>query len=110
MRAAELLGRTVLDTTGHSLGRVLDLRISRDDGSPDPGRWRIDGVVIGRRTSFARAGYAYGAVNGPLPLALAMRALGGHLRFVPWDRIRYDDTGDLTIQGDASHLVHPREV
>jgi hypothetical protein len=110
MRAAELLGREVLDRAGRSCGRVLDIRITRDESSPDPGRWRIDGLVVGRRTSFARAGYAYGAVDGPLPLAIIMRALGRHLRFVPWDQISADLSRAITIQGDLSGLVHPREV
>jgi sporulation protein YlmC with PRC-barrel domain len=47
MRAAELLGRPVRHRDGTDLGRVLDIRVTRTPGTPDPGAWHIDGIVVG---------------------------------------------------------------
>jgi|BarGraIncu00222A_1022003.scaffolds.fasta_scaffold139811_2 hypothetical protein len=111
MRAAELLGRSVRDRDGTYLGRVLDIRITRTPGTPRPGAWNIDGIVIGHRWALARAGYAYGNVDGPLPLAVVMRALGRHLRFARWDQLDIPaTTAALTLRPALTELPHPRKV
>lgn len=109
MRAADLLGRTVRTSDGAVHGRVLDIRITRVPDSLDPGDWEIDGVVIGRRLSFARAGYAYGNVAGPLPLALLMRAAGRHLRFARWADVDVpeDPAAPITLRRAPVDLQHP---
>jgi hypothetical protein len=111
MRAAELLGRPVHARDGTDLGRVLDIRLTRTPATPDPGAWNIDGIVIGHRWALARAGYAYGSVDGPLPLALMLRALGRHLRFARWDQLDIPTTNAALILRPAlTELPHPRKV
>ena len=111
MRAAELLGRPVRHREGTDLGRVLDIRITRTPGTPEPGAWNIDGIVVGHRWAFARAGYAYGNVDGPLPLALVLRVLGRHLRFARWDQLDIPATNAaLTLRPALAELPHPKKV
>jgi hypothetical protein len=111
MRAAELLGRPVRDRDGTDLGRVLDIRITRTPGTPLPGAWNIDGVVIGHRWAYPRAGYAYGHVDGPLPLAVVLRALGRRLRYARWDQLDIPTTSTaLTLRTALAELPHPRKV
>lgn len=110
MRAAELLGRPVHDRDGAEVGRVLDIRITRVTGTSDPGVWHIDGVVIGHRWAFARVGYAYGDLGGPLPLATAMSRLGRHLRFARWDQVDTAAGNPVIVNAAMAELPHPKEV
>jgi hypothetical protein len=112
MRAAELLGRPVSGRDGARLGRVLDLRITRTGDTPDPGTWHIDGIVVGHRWALSRAGYAYGNVGGPLPLALLLRATGRHLRFARWDQLEVpsDPDAPLVLGSSLADLPHPGKV
>lgn len=111
MRAAELLGRPVRDHNGTDLGRVLDIRMTRTPATPDPGQWRIDGIVIGHRRAFARTGYAYGNVGGPAPLAALLRRLGRHLRYARWQDLDLGGVdGPVTLLPVPATLPHPKEV
>ena len=111
MRAAELLGRRVLDRDGGTAGRILDIRITRAAGTPDPGRWHIAGVVIGHRWSFARAGYAYGSVAGPALMAALLRWFGRHLRYAEWHDLTVEaNDATVTLRARLADLPHPKEV
>ncbi len=103
MRAAELLGRPVRDNEGAACGVVLDIRLVAVADSGDPGSWEVDGIVVGPRRSLARAGYAYGSLTRPWPLAITFRALARSLRFVPWEAVEADDATGEQVAAD-----HPR--
>jgi hypothetical protein len=108
MRAAELLGRPVRDSEGTHCGVVLDIRLVAVADSGDPGSWEVDGIVVGPRRSLARAGYAYGTLTRPWPLAITFRALARSLRFVPWEAVEADDA--TSVQGKAEADYSPRAL
>jgi hypothetical protein len=68
--------------------------------------------VVGHRWAFSRAGYAYGNVGGPLPLALLLRATGRHLRFARWDQLDVPSASDapVILRAPLADLPHPRKV
>jgi len=110
MRAAELLGRPVRHRDGTDLGRVLDIRVTRTR-NPDPAPGTSTASSSGHRWAFARAGYAYGNVDGPLPLAVVLRVLGRHLRFARWDQLDIPATNAaLTLRPALAELPHPKKV
>ncbi|GGL39203.1 hypothetical protein H9L10_13135 [Phycicoccus endophyticus] len=70
MRASELLGRPVVDSEGHSLGPVRDLRL---DHGATAGRVRARWVVVGGHELAHRLGYVDGRTRGPAVLARLLR-------------------------------------
>src|SRR5215213_34387 len=75
-RATDLLGLPVVDEDGQRLGHVYDLRLAEVDGQPPERRWRLDGLVVGRRGLIERFGFAAKAQRDPL---------------LPGDVVRWDD-------------------
>ncbi|MBQ1088637.1 PRC-barrel domain-containing protein [Streptomyces sp. B93] len=84
MKATDLLGAEAVDTDGHSLGRVHDVRLARS-GRDAP--WRIEAVVVGPSALAYRLGYAEDTVDGPYVLAALARRLGRRNRSIAWHRI-----------------------
>ena len=54
MRATDLLGNELATESGDSLGYVYDLRAQREQAN----RWRLTGLVVGRRGLAERFGIA----------------------------------------------------
>jgi hypothetical protein len=95
IRLATLLGTTVIDAQGATVGIVHDARF-RADGPPLPsGRpsYRLTALVCGPASLGRRLGYGRG-VHGPWPLDQVFRWLGRHSRIVDWEQIEsWDEQG-----------------
>jgi hypothetical protein len=94
MRISDLLTSDVSDATGHSLGRVRDVRIVQD--GPVTGgvqaRFRVDALLVGKGTLGGRLGYYHGQVAGPWLLkALSRRATRKVRTIAMTDVDRWDD-------------------
>jgi hypothetical protein len=93
MRASDLIGRPVLDSSGRRLGLVTDLRCVRE---PAPGgQWgllRLDALVVGRRPAGARLGYDRHQ-RSPMLVRGLMRRMHGEATVLPWSAV---DSWDAT--------------
>ena len=96
LRASSILGVTVQDRDGRSLGRTRDLRL-RADGDDH----RIEGLVTGRGVIAERFGYAYGEVRGPWLLVAVMRHLARRTRYIPWDDVEEIATDRIVVEQTA---------
>jgi hypothetical protein len=94
MRATELLGQPVHDSTGHRIGRVTDLRCVRE--AAPGGAWgvlQVQSLVVGRRQVGARLGYDRHQ-RSPALLRVLLRRLHGRATLIPWTSVAsYDTTG-----------------
>jgi hypothetical protein len=98
MLLSELLHRSVVDGDGRALGRVVEVHLVQDgprDGRGDH-RFRVDGVVVGRRALLARLGLTRPGATGPTLVNLVARAICGHHAYLRWDQLAgFPDDGDL---------------
>jgi hypothetical protein len=86
VRSAELLGLPVVGPGGEQLGKVLDVRLVQD--GPLLGAFaalRIEGLIVGTRRTASRLGYDRFDVHGPWLLAVCVRYLTRHTRYLLWD-------------------------
>ncbi|HET7305173.1 MAG TPA: hypothetical protein VFJ12_11575 [Segeticoccus sp.] len=87
MRGADLIGTTVVDADGHTVGSVHDLRLAAgvtptaDSGRPAYG---ISGLVVGPVAVSQRLGYGRGQMSGPWPLTSLFRWLARRSYVVDW--------------------------
>jgi hypothetical protein len=109
MRLSELLGAEVVDQAGGSAGHVHDVRLVQD--GPLIGGFgaslRVDGLIVGRRRTGGRLGYARGQVRRPLPVRLVARWLYHGDRYVHWDRVRALEPHRIVISGSVADLPPP---
>lgn len=86
MRASDLLGVTVSDTSGRELGRVLDVRLVQDGIMLGAfAALRLEGLVIGHHQVAARLGYDRQDAHGPALIRAAVRWWTRHNRYLAWD-------------------------
>jgi len=109
MRATELLASTVVDENGRSLGRVHDIRISRDQ-SEAHGRFQVAGLAIGGGHLAHVWGFAEHRATGPWLLRTLTARAVRRARFVPADRVTDWGPGLVRIQGDGDTLPYLRDV
>jgi hypothetical protein len=96
MRVSELLGSTVRTESGEELGRVYDVRVARDPRSSGGAhqKWRLKGLVIGKRGLLERFGIAGARRQEPtLPHDL-----------VPWDAIIRTRAGEIVVKDGTNPL------
>jgi sporulation protein YlmC with PRC-barrel domain len=85
LTASSLLHRTVVDSSGRSLGRIVDLVVQADR----EGRQRLNAVVVTDGPWGRLLGYERDTVEGPwLIEALARWITRRHLRRLSWDEVR----------------------
>ena len=103
MKASDLIGRPVLDSTGRRLGVVTDLRCVQD--GPLRGAMaapRIHQVILSSRRVGSMLGYQRPEQQGPLLVRLLVRWLHRNRMVVPWESIQLGDNDSgrtLTVQG-----------
>jgi hypothetical protein len=109
MRLSELLGADVVDQAGGSAGHVHDVRLVQD--GPLIGGFgaslRVDGLIVGPRSTGGRLGYARGQVRRPLPVRLLAGWLYHGDRYVHWDRVRALEPHRIVISGSVADLPPP---
>lgn len=113
MRLTELLGSTVVDAAGTSLGPVRDVRVvERQQGGPGA-RFRVSGLVIGGGF-LARPAHAWGFAEGRASGPWLLRALTSQAvrqaRFIPADRVADWGPGVVCITGRVADLPPLAEV
>ena len=94
MRGADLLGLPVTGPDGEHLGKVLDARLVQD--GPLLGAYaafRLEGLVVGRRTLTARLGYDRVDAQGPWLIAAVVSWLLRDNRYLPWEELELLDGG-----------------
>ena len=109
MRLTDLLDSEVVDRSGHTIGRVHDVRLVQD-GPPvggAPVSFRVDGLVVGTRTFGARLGFARANVRGPWILNLLFQRLRADERLVPWPAVRAITEGRVLISVLVDELSRP---
>jgi hypothetical protein len=87
VRSAELLGLPVVGPGGEDLGKVLDVRLVQD--GPLLGAFaalRIEGLIVGTRRMASRLGYDRFDLDGPWLLAVGVRYLTRHTRYLLWEQ------------------------
>lgn len=89
MTIAELLEHEVVDVDGTRLGRVHDVRVTRDDR-------RVTELVVGLGAIGYRLGYPTGKTAGPWLLRRVVGLLRRELHIVPWEHV--------TVNGGELHL------
>jgi len=94
MRASDLLGRPVLDASGTTLGRVIDLRCVQD--GPLRGSMAAPSVhelIVSQRRVGSMLGYDRRDQQGPWLIRLIVRRLHRRLLVVPWEAVRLTEEG-----------------
>jgi hypothetical protein len=93
MRAAELLGCAVHDSSGEVVGHVHDLRFEAQPAADDPDAvsYRLTGLQCGSAAVGHRLGYGHGDMAGPWPLLILFRRSRHRSLLVEWhDVVRFE--------------------
>jgi hypothetical protein len=104
--AGELLGSTVLDSSGRKVGHVDDVRIVQD-GPAVPGfgaGLRVDGLVVGAGGIAVRLGYVRHGVRGPALVGALARRLEQRGRRIDWDQVEAVEPGCVRLSVTADEL------
>ena len=111
MRLADLLLSSAEDSDGTDLGQVHDVSARLSVSADGRHRLVVEGVVTGVGSVGTRLGYLHGEVSGPWLLAVVLRWLGRHSRYVPWEHLRWDPArGHVDVLVGRDELVHPSEA
>lgn len=109
MRLGDLVGATVVDRSGRSLGRVRDVRLVAD--GPPLGLFgpalRVDGLIVGRGDPADRLGYERRGMRSPALVAWAVRLLSRESRYVPWGEVDEVHAGRIVLRAAADDLEAP---
>jgi sporulation protein YlmC with PRC-barrel domain len=110
MRASDLIGAAVRDSTGAHVGVVTDIRCVQD--GPVRGAMavpRITALLVSRRHTGSLLGYDRRAQQGPWLIRAVVRALHRHLLEVPWSAVvSYQDT--VVLDTAAADLSRPADA
>jgi hypothetical protein len=90
MRASELFAATVVDEDGRTLGRVHDIRISRDTSAGADGKGapiRVVGLAVGGGRLVHTWGFAEGRATGPWLLRVITARGARRARFLPAEQV-----------------------
>lgn len=105
-RLSQLLGMRVLDTDGHQVGHVNDVRLV---GEVRTGRasaaLRLHGLVVADRFVGSLLGYDRKAEHGPWAVRAVVRWIHRSARLAPWDAVERLDWSERTITVDAERLT-----
>jgi sporulation protein YlmC with PRC-barrel domain len=107
MRASDLIGTGVRDSTGAHLGVVTDLRCVQD--GPVRGSMaapRVTALLVSGRHTGSLLGYDRRAQQGPWLVRTVVRFLHRHLLEVPWSAVESYD-GTVVLRAPATDLRRP---
>jgi hypothetical protein len=91
MRASEIIGRPVVDSAGHGLGIVIDLRCVQD--GPIRGSMaapRVEQLIVSGRRTGSMLGYHRPEQRGPWLIRTIVCWLHRNLRVIDWDDVEVD--------------------
>ena len=96
MRLSDLLGASVVDQNGHTVGHVHDVEMIADGPTLGPfgPTLRVDRIVVGRGSIGERLGLDRESVRGPWMLKVLFKRR--HLHRIAWTDI--DRGADGTLQ------------
>jgi len=111
MRTADLIGRTVYDSGGLSIGKVHDIRAGLDGTRATDAPYAITHLLVAGSTVAMRLGYGYGHMHGPWPLSSVIRRRMHNGYAVRWDQIRAIEGPDrLLLHVSKGQLTTAREL
>jgi hypothetical protein len=96
MLLSELFGTEVRTADGQLLGPVRDIRLVQDgplDGYD--ARFRVDTLIVARRSVGLRLGYHHGGVRAPWLIRTIVLALSSTVHNIDWDDV---DQHDIATQ------------
>jgi len=100
MRLTDLLGRTVVDANGSTIGGVADVVLVQDGPmlGPHAASFRIAGLVVVQHRHTQLLGYERDV--RPAPFRALVRRMAGEVYNVPWDHVVgvNHDKVSLTVQ------------
>jgi hypothetical protein len=99
MQLSDLLGASVLDTAGHRLGTVTDVRLAVP-GALDshPGPPSMFGLVVSPRTGSSYLGYERSQVRSPAVLAALLRWRHRGTFLTLWSDVHMVRTDQITVR------------
>jgi hypothetical protein len=106
MRLTDLLGASVIDEDGRSLGVVIDVRLVQD-GPPQGtfgAAFRVHGFVVARTSVGAHLGFDRANVRGPWLLKALFGVVQGRPRYAEWSRVRSLEPRLIRIANQAEGL------
>jgi hypothetical protein len=109
MLISDLLKSDVFDESGELVGNVQDVRMIQDgpvQGAFGPA-FRVQGLVVGRRSIGERLGFDRDLVRGPWPLKKMFARLHHAAKFVEWSLVRSIEGERITIAGARDALPEP---
>jgi hypothetical protein len=107
MRGTELLGATVYDSDGRSVGAVRDLRLAMGGAAvQDSGRpaYRLVALECGPAGVAHRLGYGRRPLSGPWPLTVLVRAMIRRSVLVDWADVVSIHGGRIEIRRRRDEL------
>jgi hypothetical protein len=93
MLLSDLFATQVCTAAGHVLGRVRDIRLVQDgplDGYD--AKFRVDALVVARRSVGLRLGYHHGGVRSPWLVHKVVTALSSDVHTISWTHVDTHDT------------------
>jgi hypothetical protein len=89
MHLSDLLHSRVLDADGAHVGAVEDVRMVQDGPLllPFGAAFRVEGLMVGRRSIGTRLGYVRGGLRGPWLLRVIFSALERRACYAAWDDV-----------------------
>lgn len=96
--ASDLLGRQVVDGSGHRVGKVQDV-VVRQDGDT----YTVLGLILGRSALAGRFGYG-GSLEPPTPWRRLLGWMRRHERYVAWEDVEGLDGTTVRIGVETGSL------
>lgn len=105
MRAADLIGRAVVDARGRPLGVCTDVRCAVRQGPADSApELTLFGLLVSPRHTGSLLGYERGRTRGPWLLAVLIRRLHKGMGLVRWEDVAeapLEHDKDITLRAGA---------
>jgi len=106
MRLSDLMHARVVDVDGTDIGSVEDVRMVQNGPLllPFGAAFRVEGLMVGRRTVGTRLGYVRGGVKGPWLLRTIFSALERRAHYVEWEDVEQWDGTTVRITKRRAEL------
>lgn len=111
MRAAEIIGCDVYDRDGEHLGRVHDLRFTKEPGNVRGRKWyRLTGFECRSAPLGHRLGYGRTDMAGPWLFNVIFRALAARAVVVDWDDVARFERPRIDLSKPRTDLTPAEEA
>jgi sporulation protein YlmC with PRC-barrel domain len=109
MILTDVLGSTVVDAAGHTLGRVADARFKLD-ARATPARARLVGLIVSPRSAASFMGYERTGAARPAIIAHLLRWMHRGSFLVEWHDIARIDDRRVVLRADYERKAASLEV